>query len=109
LDEAQLGDDPVLGGGGDPDWLGGDRVTLITVVEDRDGVVTCPPPIEDVAALGKHCEYQGFPACETQVQPLWHRLGPAHPVPPHWPATVSVKIEGSFEYLNSPHGVCWAC
>jgi hypothetical protein len=100
----------VLGGGGDPDWLGGDCVTLITVVEDRDGVVTCPPPIEDVAVLGKHCEYQGFPACETQVQPLWHRFDPVHPIPPHWPATVSVKTEeGSFEYLNSPRGVCWAC
>ncbi len=56
LDEAQLGGGATEVGGGDPDWLGFDKVTEITVVKDRgDGVGVSPPPVEG-APFGKHCE-----------------------------------------------------
>ena len=79
--------------GGELEWLGVDKVMEIMVVGGCVGVVADPPPTDDPAVFCKHCEYQGFPACGTQVQPLWHVLGPVHPVPPHWPATNLVKVK----------------
>jgi hypothetical protein len=91
----------VLGGVGELGWLVVDIVTEIMVVIGCTGVVTGPPLTDEV---GKHCEYQGFPACGTQVQPFWHRLGPVHPIPPHWPAIFSViiKEKGPDELILTP-------
>lgn len=35
------------------------------------------------SGVPKHCEYQGFDT--TQPLPASQHVGPAHPIPPHWP------------------------